>query len=433
MKKPKVLMLGWELPPLISGGLGIACQGMASALSSLVDLTLVLPRLEEGASVPGARLIGLGNIELEEIIEKEDIQEFEKVIIDRKIRISISPYPETTTITGDAGIRKKKIQRPTRRQEVRKVHEGFSKTDLYGADVTEKVRYYTEIIERLAARLDFDLIHAHDWMTFQAGIRLRKKYGKPLVLHVHSLNFDRIGPVREGWVYELEREALQTADLILPVSHYTGSVIREHYGVGGDRIFPVHNGIDPVKVFRTEKRFPEKLVLFLGRITLQKGPEFFLETANRVIGKYPDVRFAIAGTGDLLHHMIEDGAYREISHKLHFTGFIDREKVHSLLSMADVFCMPSLSEPFGLTALEAVQFGVPVVITRRSGAAEVLPSALLADFWDTEQMASHIIRLLSDEAYHARLAREGKKELKKVTWEASAARILEGYKKLLPA
>ncbi len=283
----------------------------------------------------------------------------------------------------------------------------------------------------MASRINFDIIHAHDWMTFLAGIHLKDKLNKPLVLHVHSLNYDRIGPIYDGWIYQLEREALQKADLIIPVSNYTGRIIREHYGISTGRIVPIHNGIDPVKPFKTEKKFPEKLVLFLGRITLQKGPEYFLETAYRVIKKYPDVRFAIAGTGDKLRRLIEEGAYKEISHKLHFTGFIDRDKVYTLLSMSDVFCMPSLSEPFGLTALEAIQFGVPVVITQRSGAAEVLKSALLADFWDTELMANHIVELLKNKKLHAEKVREGKNEIKNLTWESAASKILDEYNKII--
>ncbi len=431
MNKPKVLMLGWEFPPVISGGLGIACYGIAKALSKHVNLTLILPRIDEDTTLPGVKLIGLGNLVLDEIMEKEEVQQFEQIVRDEKIDISFSPYPDKQE-PASTRERKKKASRKVITSEIRKVHLQYSLADLYGDDVVGKVKYYTEIVDRVASHLDFDLIHAHDWMTFLAGIRLKEHFKKPLVIHVHSLNFDRIGPAREGWIYELERDALNTADLIIPVSHYTSSVIQEHYSIHRDNIYPVHNGIDPVKVYKTEKKFPEKLVLYLGRITLQKGPEYFLETAFKVIQQYPEVRFAIAGTGDKLQEMIEDGAYKEISHKLHFTGFIDREKVHALLSMTDVFCMPSLSEPFGLTALEAVQFGVPVVITKRSGAAEVLGSALLADFWDTGLMARHIVSLLSNPELYAKKVKQGHKELKKVTWKTSAQKIFEGYRKIIP-
>lgn len=430
MKKPRVLMLGWEFPPIISGGLGIACYGIAKSVSQKADLTLILPRTDENFNMPGVELIGLGNIELEDIFEKTELREFQETVKEKNLEVSIYPYPREQNRWL---IREKKIseQEKIKTRDIHHIHNRFRDADLYGENVVDKVGYYAEIIVRIAKKLEFDLIHAHDWMTFPAGIRLKEESGKPLVLHIHSLNFDRVGPVNAGWIYELEKNSMLKADLIIPVSNYTSSVIKEHYGVSGNKVYPVHNGIDAIKVTRTRKNFPDKLVLFMGRITLQKGPEYFLETAQKVIRKYDKVRFAIAGTGDKLKKMIEEGAYREISRKLHFTGFLDRQKVHKLLSMSDVFCMPSLSEPFGLTALEAVQFGVPVVITSRSGAAEVLSGALTADFWDTDLMAGHIISLLEDQDLYNAKVYLGYRDIKKLTWEASAEKILRGYQKII--
>jgi len=430
MKRLTVLMLGWEFPPVISGGLGIACYGICKALSRTTKLHVILPRMQEQFNIPEANIIGIGNLNLDETFERDEIKHFEKIIKKEKIEINISPYParNPSIILEQHPVR---VIEKTKTKSIQKIHNRFKDAELYGSDIISLVKYYSEIAQKLASRIKFDIIHAHDWMTFFAGIHLKEKFNKPLVLHVHSLNYDRIGPINEGWIYQLEREALNKADLIIPVSNYTGRIIQEHYGITSEKIRPIHNGIDPIKSFKTEKKFPEKLVLFLGRITLQKGPEYFLETAYHVIQRYPNVRFAIAGTGDKLRQIIEEGAYKEISHKLHFTGFIERDKVHSLLSMADVFCMPSLSEPFGLTALEAVQFGVPVVITKRSGAAEVLKSALLADFWDTELMAKHIVNLLTNEKLHAKKVKEGKNEIKNLTWESTATNILNEYKKII--
>ncbi|MBS0001254.1 MAG: glycosyltransferase [Cyclobacteriaceae bacterium] len=438
--KPKVLMLGWEFPPEISGGLGIAFHAICKALAPLAEVTIIVPKLDKTVKIPGAEIIGIGEIDLDKFFEEEEIIKLEGMIKDNRIEIDVSPYPvyplktdvsvTTTTTTTTTATATKTVSRTP--GDIHSLHKNFRDAELYGNEVVNMVRYFAEITELIASKLSFDIIHAHDWMTFEAGIRLKKKFGKPLILHVHSLNFDRVGPEQEGVVYQIEKDAFQAADMILPVSHYTGSIIREHYEVEPERISPVHNGIDPVKTFKTEKKFPEKLILFMGRITLQKGPEYFLETASKVIDKYPAVRFAIAGTGDQLNRLIEEGAYIEISQKLHFTGFLERKKVYSLLSMADIFCMPSISEPFGLTALEAVQFGIPVIITKKSGAAEVLPSAFLADFWDTDLMASQILSLLTDQNLYDSKVKEGKKDIQKISWNKTAENILKEYRKVIP-
>ncbi len=426
-------MLGWEFPPVISGGLGIAFYGICKALASHTDLTIIVPKLDQSTSIPGANLIAIADLDIDTFFEEEEIKILEAVIKEKKIQIEIFPYPTKTKIhqVSERVIKRTRVKTKKKPpDDLHILHHHFKEAELYGKDVVDMVRYFAEIVEMIATRLSFDIIHAHDWMTFDAGIRVKERFNKPLFLHVHSLNFDRIGPSQEGLIYQMEKNAFKAADLIMPVSHYTGSILREHYKVDEAKILPVHNGIDPVKPFKTEKKFPEKLILFLGRITLQKGPEYFLETASKVIEKYPDVRFAIAGTGDQLNQVIEAGALQEISHKLHFTGFLDRQKVHTLLSMSDIFCMPSISEPFGLTALEAVQFGVPVIITKKSGAAEVLPSAFLADFWDTDLMSEQILHLLKDRKLYNKKVKEGLRDLKKLSWDNTAEKILTAYRKV---
>ncbi len=423
-------MLGWEFPPVISGGLGIAFYGICKSMAAKSELNIIVPKTDRTRDVPGAKVIGIGSLDIDDFFQEEEIKMLEKVIKDQKIQIEISPYP---TKSLSRYVTKKTMVKVKRKppEELYRLHQNFKEAELYGNDVINMVRYFSEITEIIASKLSFDVIHAHDWMTFNAGIRLKEKYHKPLILHVHSLNFDRIGPYQEGLVYQIEKDAFKAADLILPVSIYTGSILKEHYEVDEDKIFPVHNGIDPVEPFKTEKKFPEKLILFLGRITLQKGPEYFLETASKVIDRYPDVRFAIAGTGDQLNQLIEEGAQQKISHKLHFTGFLDRQKVHSLLSMSDIFCMPSVSEPFGLSALEAVQFGVPVIISKKSGAAEVLPSALVADFWDTDLMTRQILSLLKDRKLYNKQVKEGKKDIKKLSWDSTTDKILQAYNRVI--
>ena len=430
--RPKVLMLGWEFPPEISGGLGIAFHAICRSLAPFTQLTVIVPKLDKTVKIQNVELIGISEINLEEFFKEDEIIKLQRIIREKRIEISISPYPVKSIDRETEKEAVDTVSRTTTKtpENIHALHRNFRDAELYGNDVLNMVGYFAEITELIATKLSFDIIHAHDWMTFEAGIRLKERFKKPLILHVHSLNIDRVGPDLENSIYKLEKKAFRAAELIIPVSNYTGSLIREHYGVEPERIRTVHNGIEPVRTFKTEKKFPEKLVLFLGRITLQKGPEFFLETAAKVIEKYPAVRFAIAGDGDQLNKLIEEGAYTEISHKLHFTGFLDRQRVHALLSMADIFCMPSVSEPFGLSALEAVQFGIPVIITKKSGAAEVLPSAFRADFWDTSLMASQILALLTDEYLYDHKVKEGYKDVRKISWEKTAEYILTEYGKL---
>lgn len=421
-------MLGWEFPPIYSGGLGVACDGISRALAPIVDLTLILPRNEQKVDIKGAHIISIGDLELQNIFSESEMARFEKIITEKKIQFSLNPYDNPTVKKESEG----HIEVAEKgKKHIEQLHNHFREAENYGSDVIQNVRYYSEIVQIIAQKLKFDIIHAHDWMTFQAGIMLKEKYGKPLILHVHSLNYDRLGPGQKGFIYQLEKEALTKADLIIPVSRYTGDIIKEHYGVKSKKIVHIHNGIEPVTPFKTERKFPEKVVLFLGRVTLQKGPEYFIDTASKVIKKFPAVRFVVAGEGDQLKKMIEAGASRFIGHKIHFTGFIDRQKVHTLLSMTDILCMPSVSEPFGLTALEAVQFGIPVVLSGNSGAAEVLKGALKANYWDTDSMAAHIVNLLTDQSLYEKCADQGRRDLKRLTWTINAEKIREQYHKLL--
>lgn len=303
----------------------------------------------------------------------------------------------------------------------------FRDGELYGEDVIQKVILFSKYVLKIAERKEFDVVYAHDWMTFLAGLEVKAKTGKPLALHVHALDYDRGGPESKGWIFELEKYAMENADLIMPVSNYTASVITGHYGINPEKVSAVHNGADHVDVFNIQKGFPEKLVLFLGRVTGQKGPEFFLEVASKVFESYPKVRFVVAGTGDRLKRLIETGAYRQIGHKFHFTGFLTKEKVHKLLAMTDVYCMPSVSEPFGLSALEAAQFGVPMVISKQSGVAEVLSGALSADYWDVNLMAEHIINLLKSKRLSSKVVKQSLLDMESLTWDVAAEKIYQNF------
>ena len=424
-------MLGWEFPPEISGGLGIASYCLCKALAPLTELTLVLPKADPEFKISKVNLIDLSKIKIEEVFEEDELKQFERVIKEKRIEFSFSPYPIKPLKREIVSDKLITVKKKSRTKSIKQVHTRFASSDLYGLNILDKVKYYAELVSKVAADLSFDIIHVHDWMTCPAGVMLKEKFKKPLILHIHSLNYDRLGPDSLDWIYDIEKKALRKADLIIPVSHYTGGIIHEFYKIPYKKIFPVHNGIEKVKRFRSEKKFPEKLILFMGRITMQKGPEYFLEAAYKITKKIDNVRFAIAGAGDKLKEIIESGSYGELGNKIHFTGFLKRQEVHYMLSIADVFCMPSVSEPFGLTALEAAQFGIPVVVSRQSGVAEVLQGALKVDFWDTEKMSELILDLLTNKKLYKDCVAQGFRDIKKLTWAETASKILGLYSRVI--
>ena len=307
----------------------------------------------------------------------------------------------------------------------------FKIDKLYGEDVGQKVYEFSQALKVQGLKYDFDVIHAHDWMTYQAGLELKAVTGKPLVVHLHASQYDRAGPDARGWIYDIERNGMHGADLVIPVSNYTGTIVENHYGVSAAKIRTVHNGAERVDTFKSKKKFPEKVVLFLGRLTAQKGPEFFLEIASLVMAQNSNVRFVMAGTGEKMRHLIEAGAFKGLGGRFHFTGFLNKDKVNELLSMTDVYCMPSVSEPFGLSALEAAQFGIPAVISKQSGVAEILKGALHADFWDTELMAEHINSLLTDEKLRDEVVANSHADIAASTWEAASEKIVRLYEELV--
>ena len=421
-------MLGWEFPPAIYGGLGIACRGLARALAPSVDLEVIVPSGE--APSEGYRVRAVDSLHEEDFAEVPEPLRYESFSRVHRIPVDLDPYEsEGRTILEDFVLKKGDWSRFA---EIGNAQlEMFRRGSLYGRDLGLKVVEFSKIVARLVRGREFDLIHAHDWMTFLAGVEIKKATGKPLLVHVHSSQYDRSGEDARGWIYDLERYGMSEADAVIPVSRYTGRILASHYGIRAEKIYPIHNGVDPVEAFTTDKKFPEKLVLFLGRLTPQKGAEYFLEIASRVLEANPDVRFAVAGTGERLKRLIESGAYRGMGGKFHFTGFLDRERVHRLLSMTDVYCMPSVSEPFGLSALEAAQFRIPAVISKQSGVSEVLKGALKADHWDTHLMARHINALLKNETLRKEVVQESEADLRNCTWEASASRVLDVYQALL--
>jgi glycogen synthase len=268
-------------------------------------------------------------------------------------------------------------------------------------------------------------------MTIPAGIEIKKRTRKPLIYHVHSLEYDRSGPESTGFIFQLEQWGMQEADVVVPVSNYTGRIAFSKYGIPPAKLFTIHNGTEPIKAYKKEKPFKDELVVFVGRMTQQKAPLQFIDIAKKVLEKKPNTRFVMAGTGDLLTSSIETIAQLKMGDRIHFTGHIDRAQLFDLLAMADVYCMPSVSEPFGLTALEATQFKVPCVVSAQSGMYEILRGALYADHWQTHRFAEHIISLLDSKELQTKCVKQANKDIKACTWENAAARTLALYHKLI--
>jgi hypothetical protein len=386
---------------------------------------MVIPKTYPDFSIENLELIGLNTIDAKTLRNISYQQEYSQLEEVHYVPSRLDPYYNQSAVA--VGLPEIKSKYLTRVDIGGETAEVFSIDDLYGGDVIEKVTVFGKLTANLASQLDFDIIHAHDWMTMAAGMEIKARTGKPLVMHIHSLEIDRGGESRKGWVYQMEKRGMEYADLLMPVSNFTANVIHQHYGISMNKIFPVHNGIRPVKAFKGERPFKEKIVLFVGRLTRQKGPEYFLEIASRVLEVRQDVRFVMAGTGDAFHRLLDKSSYRHLGNRFHLTGFLNLEKVHAMLSIADVYCMPSVSEPFGLSAVEAAQFGIPVVMSKQSGAAEVMKGSLTFDFWDINRASEYIIRLLDDEVLHSKVVEDANIDLKSISWELSAEKVMQGY------
>ena len=425
-------MLGWEFPPVINGGLGVATLGIARALAARTSLTLILPKAAPGLALENTEVVGLNQLDIKQYREEELIQDyFESIESVFQVPVSMDPYYTELQYRNTLRAHRRQAKSTYLTPEAADENPFEVDEDLYGHRVVEKVRLFAKFACQIAEGRDFDVIHAHDWMTFPAALEIKLRTGKPLVLHVHSLDYDRGGPDLKNWIFELEQSLLAQADKVVAVSHYTRSILIEQYGIAPEKVEAVHNGLTPREVFTKPKGFPDKLVLFLGRVTSQKGPEIFLDVAQRVYNRFPEVRFVMAGAGDRLKRLIEAGAYSEVGHRFHFTGFLNQKQVSDLLAMSDVYCMPSVSEPFGLSALEAAQFGIPMVISKQSGVSEVLPGALSADHWDVEELAEQVLDLLTNESMARLLVEQNSEALGGVTWERNAEQLLKIYDEIV--
>ena len=424
LKNKSVLVIGWEYPPRMVGGLAIATHGLVKALSKFMHVKLIIPYKDKETPIDdNITVYGLNTIE-----EDLNTPEFNNLMHNRvyfKSSEVTSVYPFTTEYLDN------NLSRNDINLKSISYLNLFKSDEVYGWDLWEKMNAFKTVIATVSLYLTFDIIHCHDWITFSAGRAVKQITNKPLALHIHALETDRISADTQNEIYNIELKTMQFADIIFPVSGYTKKCIIKNYGISEEKLIPIHNAIEDDLIKRWRHNIPQKIVTFLGRITSQKGPGFLLETIQKVVSVYKNVRFVIAGSGDLLEKLMMQGAYEKLSKYTIFTGFIKRDEVNALLATSDVYFMPSVSEPFGLTALEAARAGVACVITKQSGAAEVLLSALKADFWDTNKFSRQIVELLQDNKKRLRVVEKQREELTKVSWNASAEKIISEYYKFL--
>ena len=421
-------MLGWEFPPFISGGLGTACFGLTKAMDRLgMPVIFVLPRAKPIRLAASENSDANGNA-----TDSSRLYAFEHIKV-CPIPAVLTPYASPTTLAAADAVSRDAAGTASSPVHEESESEGGGN---YGPDIYSEVNRYAQRVLQVAENEQFDLIHAHDWMTYPAGVALAARSGKPLVIHVHSTEFDRSGEHVNQYVYDIERHAMHTANKIIAVSNYTRSIVISRYGVPPEKVEVVYNGVEsrnghPAPARQTWPAKTDKVVLFLGRITMQKGPEYFLYAAKKVLEKLPDVKFIMAGDGDLLHGSIELAAQLGIGHQVFFTRFLRGEDVHKAYQMADLYVMPSVSEPFGIAPLEALQHDVPVLVSKQSGIAEAFRNALKVDFWDVNEMANKMIAVLRHAPLHEMLRVEGRREAYTFRWEDSAARVNEIYQQTL--
>lgn len=435
----KVFMLGWEFPPFISGGLGTACHGLTKALSNLgVQITFVLPKSVDTGNATHVQMLTPQNCRSVRPGAAGGTSEELKNIQFHTISSPLQPYlsPQQYQKKLEEIIKQKKLlsgqSQQLLDQWLEREFESFTAAGQYSGDMYSEAHRYAAAAVHLALQQDFDIIHAHDWMTYPAGIAVAAVTGKPLVVHVHSTEFDRSGEHVNQMIYDIERRGVHAANKVIAVSYLTRNILLTRYGIMGDKIEVIYNGVEAddsnrISAHQVGIRSDEKIVLFLGRITMQKGPEYFLMAARKVLEEIENVKFVMAGSGDMMHRIIEMAAQMGIGHKVLFTGFLRGEDVNKVYQMADLYVMPSVSEPFGIAPLEALNHDVPVLISKQSGVAEVLTHVLKVDFWDIHEMANKIVAVLKYPPLQMTLREHGNFEVRKLKWSGAAQKCLRVY------
>ena len=424
----KVLMFGWEFPPHIAGGLGTASYGLTKGLAKHgVKVMFVMPKAGGDEDQSVVKIINASDVEM--MSEYSNLDEYWQNVNFMEIGSNLVPYLDPETFERTV----KETIKTGEHSEHIVFRNKFQFSGKYGTNLMEEVARYAMVAGTIAAQQDFDIIHAHDWLTYSAGIVAKKVSGKPLVIHVHATEFDRSGENVNQQVYDIEKRGMEAADRVITVSNLTRNIVINRYGINPDKVVTVHNAVyfQTREDIEVERGVKEKVVTFLGRITFQKGPEYFIEAANKVLKRYPNVRFVMAGSGDLFNRSVRRVAQLKIATKFHFTGFLRGDDVQKMFLHSDVYVMPSVSEPFGISPLEAMRAGVPTIISKQSGVAEVLKHSIKVDYWDVDALADAIYGLLAYPALGKMAGEEGLDEVNQLKWENAALKVDEVYKDVL--
>ena len=414
-------MFGWEFPPHILGGLGTASYGMTKGLSQLedMDITFCLPKLTGDEEQGFVTLVGMNNTP---VVWKDLDYDYIKSrlghLMDPQLYFDLRNhiYSDFSSIyTNDLGC--------------------ISFSGKYPENIQEEINNYSIAAGVIARKEEYDIIHSHDWVTYPAGIHAKLVSGKPLVVHVHATDFDRSRGNVNPMVFNIEKNGMDYADHILCVSEHTRQTVINNYNQSPSKVSVLHNAVMPlspeIEAIKPKKFEKDKLVTFLGRITLQKGPEYFVEAAALVLQRMKNVRFVMAGNGDMMNDMILLAAQKGIADRFHFPGFMRGKEVYEVFKASDVYVMPSVSEPFGISPLEAMQCNVPTIISKQSGCAEILSKCVKVDYWDISALADAIYGICSYPAFYEYLKEEGKKEVDEIKWEYVGEILNNKYKQII--
>jgi len=418
----KALMFGWEFPPHILGGLGTASFGLTRGMAMQPDMDIIfcIPKPWGDEDQSFLKIIGMNHVP---VVWRDADWEY---VRQRFAKVNLNPqdyYDFRDHIYADFSYR-----------FVNDIG-CFEFSGRYPDNLLEEINNYS-IVSGVVARTEkFDIIHAHDWLTYPAGIHAKNVSGKPLVIHVHATDYDRSRGNVNPDVYGIEKNGMDNADHIITVSNLTRRTVIDKYHQDPSKVTTVHNAVEPLSpeilAIKDKKGVKDKVITFLGRITMQKGPEYFVEAAAKVLAKAPHARFVMAGSGDMMDKMIRLVASRNIADRFHFTGFMKGKQVYEILKASDVYVMPSVSEPFGISPLEAMQCGVPSIISKQSGCAEILDYAVKVDYWDIEAMADAMYAIITYPAMHKFLQVEGKKEVDNIKWEYAGQKVRRIYDQVI--
>ena len=415
----KALMFGWESPPHILGGLGTASYGLTRGMHNCggMEISFVIPKPYGDEDRTFAQIIGASETPVAwRDVSREYVQSCIGKVMEPDLYFDLRSH-----IYADFNY--------MRLNDLGCIE--FS--GRYPDNLLEEINNYSIVAGVIARTIPCDVIHSHDWLTYPAGIHAKEVTGKPLVIHVHATDFDRSRGSVNPTVFEIEKNGMEYADHIITVSDLTRQTVIEKYGIPPDKVTTVHNAVVPLSEDLLSIPKPDnkdKVVTFLGRITMQKGPEYFVEAAAKVLKKNHNVRFVMAGSGDMMNKMIALAAKRGIADRFHFTGFLRGRQVYEMLKASDVYIMPSVSEPFGISPLEAMQMGVPSIISKQSGCAEILQNVIKTDYWDIDAMADAIHSIISYPAMYETLKQQGMEELKGITWEKAGQKVIDIYRRV---